>query len=82
MGLTVMRNRYKSICFRCGEAVQAEHGLVSFESFPGLRWKQMGQIKSVTLVEHDACRIKYAGTDVHHVFNPDREDDVEVIERD
>lgn len=82
MGAPVMRNRYRSICFRCGEAVQAGHGLVSFEDLPGLRWKQLAKIKSVTLVEHDACQIKYAGTDVHHVFAPDKGDDFEVIERD
>lgn len=82
MGAVDMINRYAGTCYRCGSRVKPEAGIVTFEDFPGTRWPVLNGTRRMTLIEHPDCRIKYAGTDVHHVYKPDETDDFKVIESD
>lgn len=68
-----MRNSYRARCYRCGGWVEPEAGVVTFERNPRRRWPELGfQFNAATLVEHHECAERYAGTDVHHLFKPDR----------
>lgn len=68
-----MRNRYRARCYRCGEWVAPEAGVVTFERNPRRRWPEHHfQLNGETLVEHDECAARYAGTDVHYHYNPDK----------
>lgn len=72
----MMYNRFKGTCYRCGKTVPAGKGVVSFERRPRDRWNIPNYTYSrngMTLVEHRECREKYAGSDVHHIFNPSKE---------
>lgn len=51
-----MRNKYKGICYRCGEVVLPGEG--HFE-------KKVGT-KNSWRVQHASCAIKYRGTKVHY----------------
>lgn len=53
-----MRNKYRGICYRCGQMVEPGDG--HFERHQG-RWRH----------QHASCAIKYRGTD-HHYLKVDR----------
>tara|TARA_R110000782_G_scaffold13392_14_gene39494 strand:+ start:1035 stop:1253 length:219 start_codon:yes stop_codon:yes gene_type:complete len=69
-----MRNSYKGICFRCGGTVEPGAGHFQkvtktdrrkWPSFPfGVKW----------ITQHAECAIKYRGTDVHYICNPEKKE--------
>ena len=61
-------NRYPGTCYRCGEIVPAETGLFTYEALPGLRWLQGKFQRNWPLVEHKSCAEKFAGTNVHYLY--------------
>lgn len=63
-------NKFAGECYRCGGTVAAEAGYFSFEGSPGLRWPAGRFQRNWPLVEHKDCADLYAGTNVHHVFQP------------
>lgn len=62
-----MRNRFKGICYRCGSTV--EKGAGHFERYR----KQLSNGSKVVRwrVQHAECAIKYRGTNIHYIDNPD-----------
>lgn len=78
MGDCSMRNRFPSKCYRCGETVKPDQGTVEVFDLPGTRWSNLRFHRRITLVEHDACASRYAGTNTHWQYAPD--DDFQVIE--
>ena len=69
-----MRNRYEAICYRCGEPVAAGEGEMSFTRHTHRQeWPIAAPLMPFAIVEHVACAEKYAGTYVHHKYNPSKE---------
>lgn len=64
-------NQYAGTCYRCGRRVEEGEGFFFFEQYPGTRWPVARFQRNWPLVEHRACRAKYAGTDVHYLYNPE-----------
>lgn len=66
----IRSNKYDGKCCRCGGHVKANEGVVTFETFPGLKWKVLLSEKSLMLLEHPECKERYGGSDVHFIYNP------------
>jgi hypothetical protein len=66
-GMT-LTNKYAGVCYRCGQPVGVGEGKVLFERLPGLRWPTAKGQRNWTLIEHPACRIKFAGTNTHYAY--------------
>lgn len=64
-------NRYPGICYRCGKEVAAGKGVFSYERSPGVRWSVARFQRNWPMVEHKACRERFAGTDVHYRYQPE-----------
>lgn len=72
-----MRNRFPGTCYRCGERVEANEGLLDYKSHMGSVWPALAGKRNIKLIEHDACHDKYRNTDTHYLYAPE---DVVVIE--
>ena len=66
-----MKNQYAGTCYRCGKEVPAGKGLFRYEALPGMRWQQARFQRNWGLTEHVACDKKYAGTNVHYLYEAD-----------
>jgi len=68
-------NKYPTKCYRCGERCEAGEGLVSYPTWDHLKaWPRRPQ--GMVLVEHKGCAEKFAGTFVHHMYQPEGTHDV------
>lgn len=66
------RNRYTATCYRCGGTVHPDQGVVSHLRLDQKQaWQAMAGLRNVLLIEHDACAERYAGTFIHHIYQPD-----------
>lgn len=66
-----MKNKYKGVCDRCGKVVHAGTGTLTFVRPHKVDWPiAKGQIGDIAILEHPECRAKYAGTNVHHRYDP------------
>lgn len=67
-----MVNKFGGKCDRCGKRVAAGEGFLSFVDKNGPNWNRpSGLDPDIALLEHAACKQKYAGTNIHHYHNPD-----------
>lgn len=68
-------NQFPSTCFRCGERVEAGEGVVDYATYEQRQaWPKHPDRK--VLVQHQTCAEKFAGTFVHHIYNPEGKTDV------
>ena len=71
-----MRNKYPGTCYRCGERVEAGEG--HFERITHSHRRKWNAPKlRGWYVQHADCAIKYRGTTVHFIYEPDIKDEVD-----
>ena len=67
-------NRFRATCFRCGSWVQPDAGLLYEPTTEILStWKgypPLANLRKHLLVQHRHCAVRFAGTNVHHVYAP------------
>lgn len=67
-----MRNEHPGTCYRCGGYVDRRDGHFerTSQKVHGKRWPGVDLPK--WLLQHSDCAVKYRGTAVHHLYDPDQ----------